>query len=105
MRTLRVTDIHRVLVIGSGTMGLQIGLQVATHDYNVVLYDADPAALDGAPERLHGYGEAAMAAGSIDADALERALARIEFMSGPAAAAAGADMTASWRPTRPSASR
>ena len=62
MKTLKVTDIHRVLVIGSGTMGLQIGLQVATHGYDVVLYDADPAALDGAAERLRGYGEAAITA-------------------------------------------
>ena len=101
MKTLRVTDIHRVLVIGSGTMGLQIGLQVATHDYDVVLYDADPAALDGATERLRGYGEAAMAAGSIDADALERALAGIEFMSSPAAAAADADIVSESVPEDP----
>jgi 3-hydroxybutyryl-CoA dehydrogenase len=101
MKTLRVTDIHRVLVIGSGTMGLQIGLQVATHDYDVVLYDADPAALDGATERLRGYGEAAMAAGSIDADALERALARIEFMSSPASAAADADIVSESVPEDP----
>jgi hypothetical protein len=33
-------DVRRVLVIGSGTMGLQIGLQSATHGYDLVLYGA-----------------------------------------------------------------
>jgi 3-hydroxyacyl-CoA dehydrogenase len=41
-------DVRRVLVIGSGTMGLQIGLQSATHGYDVVLYDASADALAAA---------------------------------------------------------
>ena len=43
-RVMRVEDVRRVLVIGAGTMGVQIGLQVAGHGYHVVLHDADPAA-------------------------------------------------------------
>ena len=73
-------------------MGLQIGLQAATHGFDVVLHDADPAALDGAQERLRGYGAVPVAAGSISAAALEHALARIERIADPAAAAAGADL-------------
>ena len=89
---MHIDDVRRVLVIGSGTMGLQIGLQAAAHGYNVVLHDAEPAALDEAQQRLRGYGEAALAAGGIDAGRLEQALARIESISDPAAAAAGADV-------------
>ena len=89
---MNADDIRRVLVIGSGTMGLQIGLQAATHGFDVVLHDADPAALDGAEQRLRGYGEAAVAAGSLNAYALDQALARIEFISDPVAAAADADI-------------
>ena len=47
-----VDDVRRVLVLGSGTMGLQIGLQAATHGYDVVLYDSESAAVDGARGRL-----------------------------------------------------
>jgi 3-hydroxybutyryl-CoA dehydrogenase len=98
---MRADDIRRVLVIGSGTMGLQIGLQAATHGYDVVLHDADPAALDGAQQRLRGYGEAPVAAGNIDASQLERALARIECTADPAAAAAEADIVSECVPEDP----
>jgi len=98
---MRADEVRRVLVIGSGTMGLQIGLQAATHGFDVVLHDADPAALDGAEQRLRGYGEAPVAAGSISAGALEDALARIERIADPAAAAAGVDLVSESVPEDP----
>ena len=98
---MRADDVRRVLVIGSGTMGLQIGLQVATHDCDVILHDADPAALDRAQRRLRSYGEAPVAAGSIGADQLEQALARIECTADPAAAAAEADVVSESVPEDP----
>ncbi len=98
---MRADEVRKVLVIGSGTMGLQIGLQAATHGCDVVLHDTDPAALDGAEQRLRGYGAAPVAAGSIDTDALERALARIECVSDPAAAAAGVDIVSESVPEDP----
>jgi 3-hydroxybutyryl-CoA dehydrogenase len=98
---MRADEVRKVLVIGSGTMGLQIGLQAATHGCDVILYDADPAALDGAAERLRAYGEAPVAAGSIDSDALERALARIECAFDPAAAAAEVDFVSEAVPEDP----
>jgi 3-hydroxybutyryl-CoA dehydrogenase len=98
---LRADDVRRVLVIGGGTMGLQMGLQAATHGLDVVLHDADPAALDGAERRLRGYGAAPVAAGSISAEALEHALARIECIADPAAAAAGADLVSESVPEDP----
>ena len=44
-----IGDVRRVLVVGSGTMGLQIGLQCAIGGYDVAMYDVDPAALDREP--------------------------------------------------------
>jgi 3-hydroxybutyryl-CoA dehydrogenase len=67
----------------------------------VVLHDADPAALDRAGARLRGYGEAAVAAGSMDADALETVLTRIGYISDPAAAAADADIVSESVPEDP----
>ncbi|HUK71348.1 MAG TPA: 3-hydroxyacyl-CoA dehydrogenase [Streptosporangiaceae bacterium] len=91
-QAMRAEDVRRVLVIGSGTMGLQIALQAAMHGYHVVLHDTEPAALDAARRRLRGYGEAPLAAGLIDADRLERALASIECPADPVAAAADVDL-------------
>jgi 3-hydroxybutyryl-CoA dehydrogenase len=98
---MHADEIRRVLVVGSGTMGLQIGLQAAMHGYDVVLHDADPTALDGANQRIRGYGEAAVAAGAADAGTLERALARLECSGDPAAAAAGADILSESVPEDP----
>jgi 3-hydroxybutyryl-CoA dehydrogenase len=98
---MRAEDVHRVLVIGSGTMGLQIGLQAAIHGCHVVLHDTEPAALDAARRRLRGYGEAPVAAGLIDARRLERALASIECTADPATAAAGADLVSESVPEDP----
>jgi 3-hydroxybutyryl-CoA dehydrogenase len=42
---MKIEDIKRVLIIGAGTMGQQIGFQCALHGYEVILYDIDPKAL------------------------------------------------------------
>lgn len=98
---MRAEDVRRVLVIGSGTMGLQIGLQAAIHGCHVVVHDTEPAALDAAPRRLRGYGEAPVAAGLVDADRLERALASIECIADPVAAAAVVDLVCESVPEDP----
>jgi 3-hydroxybutyryl-CoA dehydrogenase len=98
---MAIDDVRRVLVLGSGTMGLQIGLQAATHGYDVALYDSDPAAVAGARDRLAGYGEAAVAAGIVDPRQLGRALARIEPTADPAAAALDADILCEAVPENP----
>ena len=36
---MKVDDIKNVLIVGSGTMGQQIGFQCALYDCNVTLYD------------------------------------------------------------------
>jgi 3-hydroxybutyryl-CoA dehydrogenase len=98
---MRADEVRKVLVVGSGTMGLQIGLQAATHGCDVILHDANAAALDGAERRLRAYGEAPVAGASMDSGALERALARIECISDPAAAAAGVDLVSESVPEDP----
>jgi 3-hydroxyacyl-CoA dehydrogenase, NAD binding domain len=77
-------DVRRVLVIGSGTMGLQIGLQSATHGYDVVLYDASADALAAGPATPSLLRRRSNAAGLIDAGDLERSLARATMHANPA---------------------
>ena len=36
---MELKDIKKVLILGAGTMGQQIGFFCAMHEYNVTLYD------------------------------------------------------------------
>jgi 3-hydroxybutyryl-CoA dehydrogenase len=98
---VQAEDIRKLLVIGSGTMGLQIGLQAATHGFDVALYDASADALGAAPQRLRSYGALQIADGVIEADALEQAIARITLHSDPATAAADVDIVSECLPEDP----
>ena len=89
---MRIEDVHQVLVIGSGTMGLQIGLQAATHGYDVVVDETDPVAREAAPRRLRGYAEEQMAAGLLDTGEMERSLARVTVTGDPTDASADTDL-------------
>ncbi len=89
---MRSEDVRRVLLVGSGTMGLQIGLQAATHGFEVALYETDPAARDTAPGRLRGYAEQQQAAGVLDSEGLERSLGRVTVTADPMAAGADSDL-------------
>ena len=87
-----IRDVRRVLIIGSGTMGLQIGLQCAISGYDVAMYDIEPAALDAGTRRLGAYAAEIVAAGRIDSAGRDAALARVTWTSNPAVAAAEADI-------------
>jgi len=89
---MRVEDVRRVLLIGSGTMGLQIGLQAATHGYEVVVYEIDPAAREAAPRRLRTYAEEQRTTGVLEAGELERSLVRVTVTADPVAAGADSDV-------------
>jgi 3-hydroxybutyryl-CoA dehydrogenase len=98
---MNIEDVHRVLIIGSGTMGLQIGLQCATHGYQVALYDIDPAALETGWGRIHAYMDGLVATGIIDGEGRERALANISRTTDPAIAASEADLVSESVPEDP----
>lgn len=53
--TITIDDIQQILIIGTGTMGQQIGLQCALHGYEVMLYDLEETALTTAVSRIDGY--------------------------------------------------
>ena len=89
---MRIEDVHQVLVIGGGTMGLEIGLQAATHGYDVVVYETDAAAREAAPGRLHGYAEAQVSEGALDAGELDASLARLTVTADAAGAGAASDL-------------
>jgi len=89
---VRIEDVHQILVVGGGTMGLEIGFQAANHGYRVAIQDVSPEAREAAPGRLRAYGESQVRAGALDPVGLERTLAAISVAADPATAAAEADL-------------
>jgi 3-hydroxyacyl-CoA dehydrogenase len=43
---MKIDDIKRVMILGSGTMGVQIGIQSAMHGYQVSIFVRNPAKND-----------------------------------------------------------
>jgi 3-hydroxybutyryl-CoA dehydrogenase len=98
---MRIDDVRRVAVIGSGTMGQQIAFQCAGHGFDVMLYDIAPAALESARDRLAAYAEGLVAGGVISAEQRDTALAKITMTSDRAVAAADADVLSEAVPEDP----
>lgn len=49
-----MSDIHKVLVLGTGVLGAQIAFQMAYHGFSVTAYDIDDAALTAAKGKFAG---------------------------------------------------
>lgn len=96
-----IDDVRRVLVVGAGTMGQQIGLQCATHGYEVVLFDVEPSVLDLALERIGGYADELVAVGTVAPDDRDRALAAIATTTDATAAAEDVDIVSESVPEDP----
>ena len=89
---MQIDEVRRVVIVGSGTMGQQIGFQCAGHGFDVVLYDIVPAALESARGRIEAYAEGLVAGGVITAEVRDSAWARISMTTERSVAAADADL-------------
>ena len=98
---MRIDDVHRVLIVGAGTMGLQVGFQCAGHGYHVVLYDNAPQVLDAAMGRLQAYADRLIAGNSLTAGQCQSALARISCSGDPKTAARDVDLISESLPEDP----
>ncbi len=98
---MQIEDVRRVAIVGAGTMGQQIGFQCAGHGYDVVVYDIDPAALDGARNSLDAYAEGLEAGGAITSELRVSAQARIALTTDLATAAQDADLLSEAIPEDP----
>lgn len=98
---MEATDVRRVLVVGAGTMGQQIGLQCAAHGLEVVMLDADPAALERARTGLAGLAAFAASDPVFDGVDLAAAVAGITFTTDVAEAGAEADLVSESVPEDP----
>ncbi|HOO46105.1 MAG TPA: 3-hydroxyacyl-CoA dehydrogenase NAD-binding domain-containing protein, partial [Deltaproteobacteria bacterium] len=89
---MKLEDIRRVLILGAGTMGQQIGLQCAMHGYNVVYYDISQEILDKSLKRIEKLGSWYASIGRLSDEQLKQALSRISATTDPAEAAKEADI-------------
>jgi 3-hydroxybutyryl-CoA dehydrogenase len=98
---MKIEDIQCVLIVGSGTMGQEIGLQCAMYGYDVTLYDIVPEMLEKATERLGSILARLVAEGHLARRQIDVTLARIAMTTDPQAAAAEADLLSESVPEDP----
>jgi len=98
---MKVEDIKRVLILGAGTMGQQIGFQCAMYGYEVVYYDLSQEILDKALKRVAKLGSWFASSGVLTEENLRYALARISATPDPAKAARDVDLISESVPEDP----
>jgi 3-hydroxybutyryl-CoA dehydrogenase len=98
---LHIDDVRRVAIVGGGTMGQQIGFQCAGHGYDVVIYDVDASALEGARKRIDDYAQGLEAGGAITPELRAAAEARIALTTDVATAAQDSDLLSEAVPEDP----
>ncbi|GAA3690905.1 3-hydroxybutyryl-CoA dehydrogenase [Arthrobacter ginkgonis] len=86
-----IEGIRTILVIGSGTMGSQIGMAAALAGYETTVQDISAESLAKARAELTARMEATVAKGRLAAAEAEAALGRLSFATDLDASAAGAD--------------
>ncbi|ORW20676.1 3-hydroxybutyryl-CoA dehydrogenase [Mycolicibacter nonchromogenicus] len=88
-----MSDISKVLVLGTGVLGAQIAFQTAYKGFSVTAYDINEAALAAAKTTFTGLVDTYRAAfPDAEAEAADKALARIGYSCDLAAAVADADI-------------
>jgi 3-hydroxybutyryl-CoA dehydrogenase len=78
---MKVEDIKRICVVGSGTMGSQIAQQCALHGYDVVLNDVNDELLAKAIASNRAILAKRVAKGTMTQEQMEAALARVKPVS------------------------
>jgi lactate dehydrogenase-like 2-hydroxyacid dehydrogenase len=73
---LKIEDIKNVLIIGSGTMGQQIGFQCAAFGYDVIMHDIKQEMLGNAFDRMGKLAKIAVKTARLTQYEADKALGR-----------------------------
>ncbi|MCP3942696.1 MAG: 3-hydroxyacyl-CoA dehydrogenase [Desulfobacteraceae bacterium] len=84
--------IEKVLILGAGTMGLQIGLQCAAWGFDVIVYDLFEQALEKAKKKMNKLADSLAGHNRVSQEQAVAAQGRIRFSSDPEFAGRGADL-------------
>lgn len=89
---MNIEDIKKVLILGAGTMGQQIGFQCAVCGYEVILYDIGTDMLEKATARIRKLAEVFVASGKITDQESRAAMDRITTSNNAEEAAKNVDL-------------
>jgi 3-hydroxybutyryl-CoA dehydrogenase len=78
---MRIDDISKIAVIGSGTMGSQIAMICALRGYSVVLYDISDENLIKAKKSLQGHMDRSVQKGRLKEEKVNGAFSKMTFSS------------------------
>jgi 3-hydroxybutyryl-CoA dehydrogenase len=102
---MKIEDIKHILILGSGTMGVQIGMQSAIHGYNVSIFIRNPAKNDLVWEDIQKRTDWIVNQGIITKKEADRMLKNIYTTNDPVDAAKDADLLSESIPEIPSLKR
>jgi 3-hydroxybutyryl-CoA dehydrogenase len=84
--------IQQLTILGTGTMGRGIAYLSAVAGYETVLFDADPAALDGAKAAIESLLRKGVEKGKVTESAAAEAIGRVQLIPELEPAVSGADL-------------
>lgn len=80
---MKIDDIRKILVVGTGTMGQKIALQCARCGYDVVAYDAFSKSVENARAKIPAFAAELVAQQKMTPEESNAALSRIHYTSKP----------------------
>ena len=98
---MKIQDIKRILIVGAGTMGQQIGLLCALNKYDVVMYDISKKVLEKALERIKNNTGRMLRSKQYSKNEAEDALLRIIITENEKKAAEDVDLISESVPEDP----
>ena len=98
---MKIDEVRRILTIGAGTMGHQIGFLCAMNGYDVVVYDVAPDIFEATRKRLAQLADRFVKKGRLPAEEKEAVLSRITFTNDAKSAAADIDIVTESVPEDP----
>ncbi len=98
---MKIDEVRRILAIGAGTMGHQIGFLCAMNGYDVIVYDVAPDIFEATRKRLAQLADQFVKRGRLPAGEKAAVLGRITFTSDAKAAAAEVDIVTESVPEDP----
>ena len=88
---ISLSEIKKVLILGSGTLGLRIGLQAALSGFYVTIYDINESAIESARKTQASILKWLISKEIINAEESNEALKKISFTINAVSAAKDAD--------------
>ncbi len=98
---MKIDEVRRILTIGAGTMGHQIGFLCAMNGYDVVVYDVAPDIFEATRKRLAQLADRFVKRGRLPAGEKAAVLGRITFTNDAKEAASEVDIVTESVPEDP----